>query len=71
MPLKTAAEKPAVTVSEKPWGVPGEEHQLWVLPVKRGEKLPARLGGEPGKYKVPTEFNLAMKPLLFGAAATT
>ena len=35
-------------VSSKPWGVPGEEHQLWVVPTKKGQKPPERLVGEPG-----------------------
>ncbi|MGA2425746.1 MAG: methylamine utilization protein MauJ [Terriglobales bacterium] len=39
-------------VSRKPWGVPGEEHQLWVVPLKAGQKPPERLTGAPGKYKV-------------------
>lgn len=38
--------------STKPWGVPGEEHQLWVVPLKAGEKPPEKLVGTPTKYKV-------------------
>lgn len=43
-----------MNTSEKPWGVPGEEHQLWVVPMRKGQKppLPEELMGQPGKYKV-------------------
>jgi hypothetical protein len=46
-PLSTQA-----AISQKPWGVPGEEHQLWVIPLKKGEQLPKNLIGTPGKYKI-------------------
>src|ERR1017187_8478404 len=41
-----------VPVPQKPWGVPGEEHQLWVVPLKAGQQPPEKLDGTPGKYKV-------------------
>lgn len=49
---KTTPAKQEMRVSEKPWGVPGEEHQLWVVPLKAGDSPPERLVGDPGKYKV-------------------
>jgi hypothetical protein len=47
-------EKPGTTVSEKPWGVPGEEHQLWVVPLMAGQQPPSptELRGKPGRYKI-------------------
>lgn len=47
MPKQTATN-----VSQKPWGIPGEEHQLWVVPLKAGQQPPTNLTGAPGKYKV-------------------
>ena len=47
-----APAKPQPPVSPKPWGVPGEEHQLWVVPLRAGEAFPIKLAGEAGKYKV-------------------
>lgn len=38
-----------------PWGIPGEEHKLVVVPLMQGqtpESLPEGMGGLPGKYKV-------------------
>ena len=47
-------QKPATTVSDKPWGVPGEEHQLWVFMMKAGQQPPTSedVTGKPGKYKI-------------------
>lgn len=42
-PLEPA--KPTLNISQKPWGVPGEDHQLWVVPVMGGEK-PEESGGK-------------------------
>jgi hypothetical protein len=39
-------------LSQKPWGVPGEEHQLWVVPVLKGQAPPSNAEGNPGDYKV-------------------
>ncbi len=50
--VRTAPAQPLVTVSPKPWGVPGEEHQLWVVPLRAGQKPPEKLVGAPGKYKI-------------------
>lgn len=50
---------PPKAVSEKPWGVPSEEHQLWVVPLKAGEQPPKDLVGKPGKYKIQL---LLMRP---------
>lgn len=47
MPKQSAKD-----VSQKPWGVPGEEHQLWVVPLEAGQEPPTNLRGAPGKYKV-------------------
>jgi hypothetical protein len=51
-----AAEQtpPSMSTSEKPWGIPGEEHNLWVVPLKEGQKPPSpkELRGQPGKYKI-------------------
>jgi hypothetical protein len=52
-PLKLAT--PALDVSKKPWGLPGEDHQLWVVPVMAGEKAEAsgdKIRNTPGWYKV-------------------
>ncbi len=46
------SKQSATNVSQKPWGVPGEEHQLWVVPLKAGQQPPTTLRGAPGKYKV-------------------
>jgi hypothetical protein len=50
---------PPMAVSEKPWGMPSEEHQLWVVPLKAGEQPPKDLVGKPGKYKIQL---LLMRP---------
>lgn len=55
VPKPAAVPQRAVTaVSEKPWGVPGEEHQLWVFMMKAGQQPPTAedVIGKPGKYKV-------------------
>jgi len=49
-PAPTSGTKPQI--SQSPWGVPGEEHQLWVVPLKAGEKPPEDLTGTHGNYKV-------------------
>lgn len=46
---------PAMNISQKPWGVPGEDHQLWVVPVMAGENAEAsgeKIRDAPGWYKV-------------------
>lgn len=48
---------PAITkeprVASHPWGFPGEEHKIWVVPVMKGEEnKPHSLAGKPGKYRV-------------------
>jgi hypothetical protein len=53
VPPKTA--KAAMNISQKPWGVPGEDHQLWVVPVMKGEqaeKSGEKIRNTPGWYKV-------------------
>lgn len=49
-----AASPNAVTISS-PWGMPGEEHKVWVAPIFKGSNPdPSRinLGGSRGQYKV-------------------
>jgi hypothetical protein len=53
-PVRPQPQKTVATVSEKPWGVPGEEHQLWVFMMKSGQQPPgsADVIGQPGRYKI-------------------
>lgn len=51
-PAKQSPPSLPKRVAQPPWGVPGEEHQLWVVPLKKGEKPPDSLRGTPGEYKV-------------------
>jgi hypothetical protein len=53
----TASIPPHVTKSpslvKPPWGFPGEEHKIWVVPILKGEEnKPHSLAGNEGKYKV-------------------
>ena len=50
--INARSNKDSGPVSMKPWGVPGEEHQLWVVPLKAGQKPPERLVGLSGNYRV-------------------
>lgn len=47
-------QRSTMPISEKPWGVPGEDHQLWVMYVKATQPPnPAEeIRGSPGNYKV-------------------
>ena len=53
-PTKPRPAAPASNITEKPWGVPGEDHQLWVVPIMAGEQQnPAeKMRDTPGKYKI-------------------
>jgi len=45
----------ALDLSQKPWGVPGEDHQLWVVPMMAGESEATardKIRSAPGSYKV-------------------
>jgi hypothetical protein len=47
--------QPIATAKDKPWGVPGEEHSLLVVPRFREQELlpkPEETKGLPGKYKI-------------------
>lgn len=48
------ATKPQIGISEKPWGLPGEEHKLWVVPLMKGQTPPApsTLGTGQGRFRV-------------------
>lgn len=55
--MRTPAEQapPPISAQDKPWGVPGEEHNLLVVPRARGQTLlplPEELKGQHGKYKI-------------------
>ena len=55
IPDKIPAGTPSVNISSKPWGVPGEEHMLWVVPRFKGQSsqpAPGEIGGKHGNYKV-------------------
>jgi hypothetical protein len=51
--LRAVSPQPKVEVS--PWGVPGEDHKIWVQPIMKGQEIPkgpVNLGGNPGPYRV-------------------
>jgi len=52
--VSTPPQKTIPMVSANPWGVPGEEHQLWVFMMKAGQQppTPEDVAGKPGKYTV-------------------
>jgi hypothetical protein len=47
-----ATQQPPKPPDLKAWGVPGEEHKIWVVPLKKGEQPPKDLSGKPGIFKV-------------------
>jgi hypothetical protein len=63
----TPAQDPRTPVtSAKPWGVPGEEHKLWVVPRFKGQPPVSAmddLAGQPGKYKVQLLFSRPGYPI--------
>ncbi len=51
--LRAVTPQPKVEVS--PWGVPGEDHKIWVQPIMKGQVIPqgpVNIGGSPGPYRV-------------------
>jgi len=53
--VPAAPTQPIATAKDKPWGVPGEEHNLVVVPRFRGQEplpKPEETLGLPGRYKV-------------------
>jgi hypothetical protein len=48
--LRTITKEPKAEM--KPWGVPGEGHKLWVVPVRKSDVGQPKLKGSPGRYIV-------------------
>ena len=51
--MRGVTKQPLIEVS--PWGVPGEDHKLWVQPIMKGQEIPkgpTDIGGKPGPYRV-------------------
>jgi hypothetical protein len=61
-PAAKVTKDPRITNS--PWGFPGEENKLWVVPMMKGdENKPHSIQGKPGRYKVQLLLSRPRHPL--------